>query len=178
MTAPTYETSTHECSDPYCPKNGKPTCVLCDDCGPPLGADAECSVCNRPALRRSAVSIVRDENRFLCVWNNRFHGWAMPGGMVEDGETIDEAQERELREEVGLQTTSRVFVYCGNVQKPSNPDRSSHVHVFYVTALGVALAREKGCPIAWLTRDELLAQSPFADFYTIMFEKINATLLV
>jgi hypothetical protein len=32
---------------------------------------------------------------------------------------------------------------------------------------------EEGCPIQWMTREEFLAESPFAPFYRIMFDLLN-----
>ncbi len=39
---------------------------------------------------------------FLMVFNPKRHGWEMPGGAVEDGESDEEAMVREFREEVDL----------------------------------------------------------------------------
>jgi ADP-ribose pyrophosphatase YjhB (NUDIX family) len=125
-------------------------------------------------MRQSAISIVEQDGKYLCVWNPRFDGWSLPGGMVETDETLEQAQARELREETRLVTLNRKLVFEGTFELPSRPDRSSHVHVFRVTTVGVAGAMEEGCPIAWLTREELLTQSPFAAFYTTMFAKFSA----
>jgi len=124
-------------------------------------------------LRRSAVSIVEQDGKYLCAWNQRFDGWALPGGMVETDETLEQAQARELREETRLVTLNRELVFEGTFELPSRPDRSSHVHVFRVTTVGTASAGEKDCPIAWLTREELLQRSPFATFYETMFAKLS-----
>lgn len=118
------------------------------------------------ALRKSAVSWVETNGLVLCVWNKRFHGWAMPGGMVEEGETLEQAQARELLEETGLGTHSAVLVYRAELQlPPPKQDRSSNVHFFKVSAYGVPRAEEPDCPIAWLTWDALCSASPFREFY-------------
>jgi 8-oxo-dGTP diphosphatase len=39
--------------------------------------------------------------RFLMVYNPKRHGWEMPGGRMEEGETPELAVVREFREETG-----------------------------------------------------------------------------
>lgn len=49
---PDYPKTEHRCPLLTCPKRGKMTCALCDDCGPPEEAVAagtrECPCCGRP----------------------------------------------------------------------------------------------------------------------------------
>lgn len=42
------------------------------------------------------------EETILMVFNNRHQNWSMPGGMVEKGETLEQAVIREAWEETGL----------------------------------------------------------------------------
>lgn len=79
--------------------------------------------CSHPLLAVDAI--VRLENRIVLVHRrNPPEGWAIPGGFVEYGETVEEAVRRELREETGLGLESlsqwRVF---------SDPARDPRRHV-------------------------------------------------
>ena len=64
---------------------------------------------------RTAYAVAFDGDRFLMVWHPRRMGWEMPGGHVEDGETIEEAVEREFLEEAGFEIEilgTRDIGYC------------------------------------------------------------------
>jgi len=66
-------------------------------------------------------------------------GWALPGGFVDYGESVEDAAEREAAEETGLQVklTEQFQVY-------SDPQRDPRLHTLSV----VFLATAKGDPFA------------------------------
>jgi len=76
---------------------------------------------------RAARPIVLIERR------NPPHGWAIPGGFVDYGETVEAAAKREAQEETGLEVEliEQFYVY-------SDPNRDPRQHTISVVFLAVA----------------------------------------
>lgn len=132
-------------------------------------------------IRRAAVSLVIDEGdgqepaRVLCVWNLRYKMWTLPGGMVEDGESADAAQRRELEEETGILTQSARPVFQGpHGLESTRPGRAAEVCLFVVEAIGEPRQIEDGCPIRWMTVVDFVKQSKFGEFYARVLPGIVA----
>ncbi|MDY0296314.1 MAG: NUDIX hydrolase [Acidobacteriota bacterium] len=89
------------------------------------------------------------------------YGWALPGGFVEWGETVEVAVRREVREETGLELDQlKLFgVY-------SDPDRDPRRHTISVvfTAVGI------GIPRAGDDAGEIAIVSPRAPGRTLAFD--------
>lgn len=59
----------------------------------------------------AAVNAIGNDGRryLLMIERNDGHGWALPGGMLDEGETPRTAAARELEEETGLQLDAELF---------------------------------------------------------------------
>jgi ADP-ribose pyrophosphatase YjhB (NUDIX family) len=66
----------------------------------------------------SAAAIVLNENKEVLLIKGPMRGWEMPGGQVEEGESLKDAAVRETKEESGIDVEVQKF--CGifqNVKK-------------------------------------------------------------
>ncbi|MCF6136602.1 NUDIX hydrolase [Pseudalkalibacillus berkeleyi] len=61
----------------------------------------------------AATIVINDQNELLLIKGPR-RGWEMPGGQVEEGESLKEAAIRETKEETGIDV--EVIQFCGVFQ--------------------------------------------------------------
>ncbi|WP_337019717.1 NUDIX hydrolase [Oceanobacillus massiliensis] len=61
----------------------------------------------------AAAIVINDENEILLIKGPR-RGWEMPGGQVEEGESLTEAAIRETKEESGIDI--EITSFCGVFQ--------------------------------------------------------------
>ncbi|MHC1627988.1 MAG: NUDIX domain-containing protein [Candidatus Nezhaarchaeales archaeon] len=91
----------------------------------------------RPALAVDAV-IIRKNGNIILVKRRRppYEGhWALPGGFVEYGETVEDAVKREVKEETGLDVEIKGLI--GVYSKPDRDPRGHVVSIAYlVTEIG------------------------------------------
>jgi 8-oxo-dGTP diphosphatase len=79
---------------------------------------------------------------------NAPHGWAIPGGFVDYGETVEAAACREAQEETGLSVTllEQFHVYS---EPGRDPRRHTLSVVFIATATGEPFAADDAKSLAW-----------------------------
>ncbi|WP_340009251.1 NUDIX domain-containing protein [Paenibacillus sp. FSL K6-0276] len=82
----------------------------------------------------AATVVFNDQGEILLIKGPR-RGWEMPGGQVEEGESLKEAAIREAKEESGIDIEINKF--CGVFQ---NMDRSICTTLFLGKAIGGELA--------------------------------------
>jgi 8-oxo-dGTP diphosphatase len=80
------------------------------------------------AGERDVLLVKRGEEPFLGMW-------ALPGGFVEEGETLERAARRELAEETGLDPDTELDL-TGAYGDPGRDPRGWTVSVVFTTALG------------------------------------------
>jgi len=111
----------------------------------------------------SAAACVIRRNRILVIKraNPPSQGrWSVPGGVINLGETIQEAAEREVREECGIGVeTGRIF----NVENLIIPGESGRIRFHYIVSYlsasylsGEARASSEALEVKWVTAKELI----------------------
>ena len=86
---------------------------------------------------KPTVDIIVDQNASVLLIKRRNppFGWALPGGFVDEGESVEEAAIREAKEETNVDITLKHLLYVY-----SNPNRDSRQHnisiVFIADAFG------------------------------------------
>ena len=95
-----------------------------------------------PLLTADIIIELQVEEKTKIVLIERLntpYGWAIPGGFVDKGESVEEAAVREAKEETGLDVHLSCLLGCY-----SQPDRDPRFH----TASLVYIAQADGVPVA------------------------------
>jgi len=141
-------------------------------------------------LRRfiCAAVIQNEEGQYLLCLNHPEYGvfpnqWAVPGGGMEEGETLEEAVRREVREEVGLELEHfEPLKFEDELRVKKLPDGSS-IEVYMVYLIFTAVAKdpenvklnEEFVEYRWVDKDNVqeynLNEPTVRTFHTIFHER-------
>ena len=100
------------------------------------------------------IIIQRQNNIVLIERKNPPYGWALPGGFVDYGESLEQAATREAKEETGLELSD-----LHQFHAYSDPDRDPRHHtisvVFSATGIGVLCAGDDALNARWFSLEAL-----------------------
>ncbi len=111
----------------------------------------------------------------LIERRNPPHGWAIPGGFVDIGETVEHAAIREAAEETGLDV--HLVALLGIYSDPARDPRGHTVTAVYVCeASGIPTAADDAKNLSVVTLDKLPAPLVF-DHPTVLadYQRYRAT---
>jgi ADP-ribose pyrophosphatase YjhB (NUDIX family) len=85
--------------------------------------------------------IIEIEGQIILIMRkNPPHGWAIPGGFIDYGESAEDAARREAKEETGLD-----IVNLRQFHTYSKPDRDPRHHTISVVFVARARGKPKAC---------------------------------
>lgn len=133
--------------------------LVCPSCGATVR-------CYRNPIPTVDIIIELTEGIVLIERKNPPFGWALPGGFVDYGETLEQAAIREAREETALTVNNLRLLGCY-----SDPARDSRMHtittVFVAQGTGSPEARDDAAHLQIFPLDKLPSQLCF-DHATIL----------
>lgn len=108
----------------------------------------------RPVTAAVRIILLQD-NQVLMLRQTYRSGWHFPGGMVDKGETLQEAAQREAREEVGATclTKPQLFGIFSNFSE----GKSDHIAVFICDDVSVMPLQDQWeiAEIRWFPLNDL-----------------------
>lgn len=115
--------------------------------------------------------IRRSDGGILSVWNRKYLCWGLPGGKADEGESIDEALRRELKEETGLDTQKIWYPELDCSPTYSGSGRMCYTFEVKPWSL-VPHVSELGTGIGWQTREFLEKDARTGEWFRKFFAKL------
>ena len=105
----------------------------------------------------SVAAMVHDGQGNILLVNSPWRGWEYPGGLIEPGETFEQALRCEIREESGVEVEIERFVgICKNVEK-------NIVNIDFVCRYvsGELTTSEESTEVVWVTPEQAMEMITF-----------------
>ncbi len=108
----------------------------------------------------SAATIVVNEQNEILLIKGPMRGWEMPGGQVEEGESLKDAAIRETKEETGIDV--EILKFCGIFQ---NVNRSICNTLFLAKPIGgQCTTSPESLEVGFFPIEEALEMVTFGNF--------------
>ncbi|PAE18094.1 ADP-ribose pyrophosphatase [Virgibacillus sp. 7505] len=108
----------------------------------------------------SAAAIVRNDQGHILLIKGPKRGWEMPGGQVEEGESLEQAAIREVKEESGIDI--EVNRFCGVYQ---NTEKSICNTLFLGKPIGgVCTPSEESLEVGYFPLEEVKEMVTWGNF--------------
>lgn len=108
----------------------------CPHCGQAL------QLYRNPVPTVDVIIATLDNEVVLIKRRNPPHGWALPGGFVDYGESVEDAARREAREETGL--TLDLYALLGVYSHPERDQRKHTLSVVFVAFMDCEASLQAG----------------------------------
>jgi len=141
----------------------------------------QCSICKNeieiyknPIPTVDIIIEIESKGIVLIKRKNPPHGWALPGGFVDYGESLEEAALREAKEETDLDVKliKQFYTY-------SNPNRDPRHHsistVYIAKAKGIPQAKDDALEVGVFNESSLPAEIAF-DHHSILRDYFKSKL--
>ena len=105
----------------------------------------------------SVAALVTNEKGEILLVNSPWRGWEYPGGLIEPGETFQEALHREIREEAGVEVEITGFVgICKNLER-------NIVNIDFTARYlrGELTTSEESTEVVWATPEQAMEMITF-----------------
>ena len=105
----------------------------------------------------SVAALVTDDQGRILLVNSPWRGWEYPGGLIEPGETFQEALHREIREESGVEVEITGFVgICKNIHRDI-------VNIDFICRYvgGDLRTSDESTEVGWFTAEEAMEKITF-----------------
>ena len=125
-----------------------------------------------PLVGAEAV-VVRD-GKIMLIQRSDSGLWAVPGGLVEVGETLSEAAERELREETGVEgkVTTLLGIFDSRIWRSKTKAHMYHVIFLMESANPIPRPSQEAMDVAFFDEQNLPVLAPGHDLRVPLLFKL------